>query len=378
MEIRARYTLMGAFTLAVIAMVFAFIYWLHNSGGLGERRELRVAFGSVSGLAPGSAVFFNGIRVGEVTRLGLNPSNPRQVEATLAVDVNTPLRADTNVGLEFQGLTGLAVVTLSGGSPASPPLSGEAGATPLLTAGPMVGQSLTQAAQGTLQKLNSILDDAATPLQDTLANVKTFSEALSRNSDRVDGIMAGLERMTGGSSKPKGPTYDLTPAAASQFSTPVKVPEKQIAIAELTAPSLLDNDKIQLRKTDTETSAIDGGQWSDPVPRLLQLRLMQSFENAGYGGHIGRAAEGLTPDLTVVIDLRGFQISSEGEPKATIAFGAKIMDTDGKIVSSKLIEASAPAKATDAPSATAALNAAFKDAAGQLVLWVSETLGNPS
>jgi phospholipid/cholesterol/gamma-HCH transport system substrate-binding protein len=375
MEIRARYTLMGAFTLAVIFMIFAFIYWLHNSGGLGERREMRVMFNSVSGLLPGSAVFFNGIRIGEVRRLDLRPDNPSQVQATLSIDAFTPIRSDTRVGLEFQGLTGVAVVTLSGGTPNAAPLAADDSGTPVLVAGANVGQSLTQAAQSTLERLNSILDDSAPPLHDTLANVKTFSEALARNSDRVDGIMAGLERMTGGSSKPKGPTFDLTPA--SQFNG-VKVPEKQIGIAEFTAPALLDNDKIVLRKSDTETAPIEGGQWSDPVPRLLQLRLMQSFENAGFGGHIGRAAEGLTPDLTLSMDLRSFQISSESEPAAVIAFGAKILDADGKIVSAKLIEAKAPAKSVDAAGATAALNDAFKDAAGQLVQWVSETLANPS
>ena len=68
MEIRARYVLIGAFTLAVIAAGFGFVYWLNNAGGLRERAVYRVRFeGSVSGLLAGSAVLFNGIRVGEVT-----------------------------------------------------------------------------------------------------------------------------------------------------------------------------------------------------------------------------------------------------------------------------------------------------------------------
>jgi phospholipid/cholesterol/gamma-HCH transport system substrate-binding protein len=376
MEIRARYTLMGAFTLAVIAAIFAFVYWLHNTGGLGERREMRVVFRAVSGLLPGSAVFFNGIRVGEVSRLNLRPNRPTEVEATLSIDPATPLRADTLVGLEFQGLTGVAAVTLSGGSPDAPPLQPDASGTPVLFAGPTVGQSLTQAAQNTLQRLNEILEDSSAPLHGTLDNVKTFSDALARNADRVDGVMAGLERMTGGAGKIKGPTFDLTPPA--NFPQGMKVPEKQIGLAELTAPALLDNDKILLRKTATESAPIEGGQWSDPVPRLLQLRFIQTFENAGYGGHIGRTAEGLTPDMQVLIDLRGFQISVEGEPTAVVDFGAKVLDGEGKIVAGKLFQTTAPAKSVDAPGATAALNEAFKDAAAQLVTWVSETLANPS
>ncbi len=257
MEIRARYTLMGAFTLAVIVAIFAFVYWLHNNGGLGERREARVVFHSVSGLLPGSTVFFNGIRVGEVSRLNLRPDNPNEVEATLSIDPQTPLRADTVVGLEFQGLTGVAAVMLTGGTPDAPPLQADAGNTPVLFAGPTVGQSLTQAAQSTLQRLNDILEDNAAPLRGTMDNVKTFSDALARNADRVDGVMAGLERMTGGSSKPKGPTYDLTPP--SNFPQGMKVPDKTIGLSELTSPALLDNDKIQLRKTATE-SAPDRGR----------------------------------------------------------------------------------------------------------------------
>ena len=67
MEIRARYILMGLFLLAVIAGGFGFVYWLNNSGGFGERASYRVRFeNSVSGLYTGSAVLFNGIRVGEV------------------------------------------------------------------------------------------------------------------------------------------------------------------------------------------------------------------------------------------------------------------------------------------------------------------------
>jgi ABC-type transporter Mla MlaB component len=86
-----------------------FIYWLHNTGGLGPRATYHVQFeGSVPGLLVGAAVLFNGIRVGEVTDLGLAPDNPRRVDATISVTSTTPVRADTKVGLEFQGLTGVS------------------------------------------------------------------------------------------------------------------------------------------------------------------------------------------------------------------------------------------------------------------------------
>src|SRR6202521_2029749 len=107
METRARYVLVGLFTLAAILFGFGFVYWLQGTGGLHERTVYRVRFeSSVSGLLTGSAVLFNGVRVGEGTGIALGIDDPRQVIATIAVNPGTPVRADTQVGLDFGGLMG--------------------------------------------------------------------------------------------------------------------------------------------------------------------------------------------------------------------------------------------------------------------------------
>src|SRR6202789_4594367 len=116
METRAPFIIVGAFVLAAIGAVFGFVYWLHNTAGTGVRTVHHVQFdGSVPGLLIGAAVLFNGIRVGEVTDLGLAPDSPRRVDATISVASTTPVRSDTKVGLEFQGLTGVPVIALEGG-----------------------------------------------------------------------------------------------------------------------------------------------------------------------------------------------------------------------------------------------------------------------
>ncbi len=132
METRAPFAVIGAFVLAAMVAVFGFVYWLNNTGGLGPRTTYHVQFdGSVPGLLVGAGVLFNGIRVGEVTALGLAPDSPRRVNATISVASTTPVRADTKVSLEFQGLTGVPVVALEGGtqtasSGAVPTLDGRA------------------------------------------------------------------------------------------------------------------------------------------------------------------------------------------------------------------------------------------------------------
>src|SRR5665213_2817226 len=108
METRANYVLIGFFTLAVVAAAFAFVYWFRHTGGTGERAVYRVIFsGPVSGLRTGSPVNFNGIRVGEVSDLNLDTVDPKKVDVTISVDPSTPIRSDTAISLEFQGLTGI-------------------------------------------------------------------------------------------------------------------------------------------------------------------------------------------------------------------------------------------------------------------------------
>src|SRR5215470_18614247 len=122
METRAPYIIVGAFVIAAIAAAFGFVYWLNNAGGIGKRDTYQLVFdGPVPGLLVGAGVLFNGIRVGEVTSLGLLADRPRDVRATIAVAEHTPVRADTRVGLDFQGLTGVPVVALEGGEDAAAP-----------------------------------------------------------------------------------------------------------------------------------------------------------------------------------------------------------------------------------------------------------------
>ncbi|MBS0246983.1 MAG: MCE family protein [Proteobacteria bacterium] len=236
METRANYILIGVFTLAVIAGVFGFVYWFQNIGGTGERLFYRVVFdGSVSGLRTGATVLFNGIRVGEVTGLRLDPSKPKQVIATLSVDKSVTVRDDTQIGLEFQGLTGIASISLIGGSPAAKVVAGVgAGETPpLMVAPPGATQDVTQAARDVMRKLDEFITENQQSFHATLANIEAFTAtlksnsenidktlasiqqftaALGRNSDRIDHIAQGLESLTGG---PDGKGGDINEAAKS-------------------------------------------------------------------------------------------------------------------------------------------------------------------
>jgi phospholipid/cholesterol/gamma-HCH transport system substrate-binding protein len=198
METKANYIVTGAFTLAVIFGVFGFIYWFQNTGDGREHSVYRVVFiGSVSGLRPGAAVLFDGMRVGEVTKLALDAHDPRKIDALIAVDRGMPVRADTKVTLTFQGLTGLAQVSLTGGSANAPLVADNAGGPPTIYADAHAGEDVTQAARDVLSRIDSLVAENETAMRTSLRNIETVTSSLAQNSQRLDKVMAGLENLTG-------------------------------------------------------------------------------------------------------------------------------------------------------------------------------------
>lgn len=375
METRARYALIGLFILAVIATTFGFVYWLENKGGFAERETYQIKFqGSVSGLLIGSAVLFNGIRVGEVTGLGLNADAPQDVIATIAVARGTPIRSDTVVNIETQGLTGGAAVALKGGSASSPLAAGEGGTPALLIAAPQAGQDWTQAARDAFQRVDDILQQNSESLHSAIKNIDTFADALARNSDKVDGILAGLERMTGGSSNPaQQPIYDLS-AATGFPAPPEKTPDWLLVVPEPTTLMGFNVDKILLQPAEGESVPVADARWGDNLPILFQARLIESFENAGYARSVSRTRDGVASDFQLLIDIRSFQISTASEPTAEIDFIAKLVDKDGRIINASTFQGTAPVSGTDAPAYVKALDEVFAKLMTELVEWTTTAL----
>ena len=374
METHARYILIGLFVIVTSLAGFGFVYWLHATGGLGERTIYRVRFeNTVSGLRTGAAVSFNGIRVGEVTNLQLNPGNPGQVFVTIAIDTGTPVRSDTQARIDVQGLMGSPSIALSGGSPNLPAPVASKGEPPLLVADASAGQDLTQTAREVLGRIDKILAENSNSLHDTIANFDTFSAALARNSKGIDTILAGLEKTFGGeTSKGPLPTFDLT---ASQIAVaPSKKPGKELVVADPTTSVRNDTQRIIVVASDGQSSFLDNAQWADSTPKLLQAKIIQSLENANFLAGVGRPSDGLTNDYQLLIDLRSFQISLVSPPKAEITFMAQIATPKGRIIDGRAFHGEAPVKAMDPASAIEALNQAFTQSAAELVQWTAQKM----
>lgn len=368
METRAPFVIIGLFVIAAIGAVFGFVYWLNNSGGVGKRDSYQIAFqGPVPGLLTGAAVLFNGIRVGEVTALGLVPDQPRAVRATIAVVEHTPVRNDTKVGLDFQGLTGVPVVALEGGSSAMPLAQGGT-----LTADKGAGLSMTQAARDALQRVDTILAENSTSLHSTITNLSTFADGLARNTPQLDNIVAGLERMTGGGpAAARKTTFDL--AAVTTFEGERRPLKASFAIPEPTAVVRLQTQRF-LFDPDADHPEFDAAQWSDSLPALIQTRILQSFENYDITHAPLRADPVAESGTRLVLDIRDFDIEMEPAPHAAISFSAKVVDASGAMKAARIFRSESPLTAFEPQPAAVAFNAAFREAAQQLVVWTADRL----
>ncbi|MEW5420854.1 MlaD family protein [Amorphus sp. 3PC139-8] len=199
METRANYIAVGLFVLAVLAGALGFVYWLYSSGNTTQRTPIRVIFHDpVTGLSVGSAVIFNGIRIGDVTKLGFVAPDSPVVLVEAQVDRNAPLKTDTKAELGVQGLTGVSYISLSGGQASSPSLFSKEG-VPEITAQRSAIQDLLEGARSILVKadeavdnLNKVISDNREKISQTVSNVETFSNALAENSDNIDRLITDI------------------------------------------------------------------------------------------------------------------------------------------------------------------------------------------
>jgi len=367
METTARYVIVGFFTIATLVAGFVFVHWLHNSGGAGQALYWIRFEQPVIGVRPGVSVLFNGLRVGEVRQVNLSAADPREVRTLVAIDPATPVRADTAITIDSQGLMGSAVVSLVGGSPGAE-IRRDGAEPPLLAASPLAGQSLSQAAKTTLKKIDDILGENSDALHSAIGNINTFSAALARNSDRVDSILSGLAKLSGGDA-PKPPrTFDLaTPAL-----TPGAPVEAQVAIPDLSPLIVFDTQRLLMSPHPGEKAQIEGGQWTDTLPKLVQAKMLQSLEAAGFA-HVAKAVEGVNANYQLILDIRAFEVSLEPQIEAKVALNVKLAK-GAHIVATKDFTGDAPAKSAEAPDAAAALNAAFATVAGDVAGWLRKKI----
>ncbi|MFZ5608192.1 MAG: MlaD family protein [Pseudomonadota bacterium] len=202
METRAHHLLIGSLVLLMIGFGVGFAIWLAKLDRGREFRLYDIYFTeAVSGLSTGNSVRFNGVPVGEVKRIELDPSDPSRVRVRVQVDAGVPLKEDSVALLEAVGFTGVAFVQIEGGSAGSPPLALKPGQdVPVIPSRPSAIQEVFEGAPDLLNqatiavsRLSMLLnDDNRAHVGAILGNIEVFTGGLANSTDELETIIANL------------------------------------------------------------------------------------------------------------------------------------------------------------------------------------------
>lgn len=272
METRANYVLIGAFATAAVVFGFLVLIWLAGFEGRTETEQYDVYFdGSVAGLSVGGDVRYNGIRVGEVLEMALG-ADPRLVRTRIEVDARTPVKRDSTAKLEFQGITGVAFIEITGGSPSSPKLEPKEGeevavivadqsaVQQLITSAPLV---LT-AANDLLIRIDRLLGENEGQISATVRDVETLSGTVASNHQEIDRLIKNLAEASANIAELSGrmnqASAEIETAARSYGALAddarTLVNDARPGIEQLSQGSLQEMDRL-LRDTRRLVSSVD-------------------------------------------------------------------------------------------------------------------------
>lgn len=164
------------------------------------------------------------------------------------------------------------------------------------------------------------------------------------------------------------PSYDLT--APSQRVSGGGLVGGQLVVVEPSALQPLEDQRILVRDAAGSVSFLGGAQWADRLPRLLQTRIIQTFENATRIRAVSRPGEGVTADYQLNSDLRAFQLDA-ARSEAFVEISAKLIRVGtGKIAAARVFGARVPVATANGPEVAQALDQAAGRVLLDVVRWV--------
>jgi len=277
MENRANYILVGSFVLLVVLGLFGFVIWLAKLEVDREFTRYTIYFeGSVSGLSSASNVLYNGIPVGTVESIGIDPRNPQQVRVVVEVGADTPVKRDSVAELQAQGITGVSLVALTGGSAESPALvevpPGER--YPVIDSRPSQFQRLFQGAPDLIargvelleQTQKLVSDENIQSLSTIIVDVETLSTELASRSADIGSILDNVERTSDEMRRAAVSLNALVDGLDAQVATLSESADATLSMvrgAVATADGVVENDLrtliTELRTTATSITEVSQG-----------------------------------------------------------------------------------------------------------------------
>lgn len=198
MESRVNYTVVGVFVLLLASALIGFAFWLgkYNQDDGNYHRYRTFITESVSGLAPEAAVKFNGVDVGMVESIRINPHNSEEVELILKIKKETPIKTDSRTVLKFYGITGLAFIEIIGGSKNAPLLTTNSHTIATIPASPSLITRLDESLSNVASKLSVTLDRADRLFSDqNVENIAQSLKHLRSLTAQIDGYQQQVKQL---------------------------------------------------------------------------------------------------------------------------------------------------------------------------------------
>lgn len=181
MESKVNFTIVGLFTLTLVAALIAILLWLGTGGRYYKIYDTYYAYmnESVSGLNLNAPVKYRGVAVGNVRDITLDPANSERVWLLLKIERGTPVKEDSVAVLRTQGLTGIAYVELTGGSLQSPLLKAKRDEKyPVIRTGPSLMTRMDAALTSLLTNVSRVSDNVNAVLDED--NRRAFKHSLAQ------------------------------------------------------------------------------------------------------------------------------------------------------------------------------------------------------
>ncbi|MGD9868170.1 MAG: ABC-type transport auxiliary lipoprotein family protein [Hyphomicrobiales bacterium] len=175
-------------------------------------------------------------------------------------------------------------------------------------------------------------------------------------------------------STPPPATYDITAPKIMTVSAP-RPSKFQLVVNEPTAVRSLETDRIMVKPANEQIAYYKGAAWGDRLPRLLQARMVESFQNAGLVSGVGSRGDRIDADLELATQVQSFQVEvgSAGGAEAHATLHAKVVDGQrGRIIASRSFESRVKTSPDDVGQMVVSLNQAFDSVLREMVPWVAK------
>lgn len=194
---------------------------------------------------------------------------------------------------------------------------------------------------------------------------------MKRLSTVLSIVTAGL-LLSGCSGAAPPATFDLMAPKVMTVTAP-RPARFQLVINEPTAIRALETDRIMVKPGPAQITYYKGAAWGDRLPRLMQARMVEAFQNTGLVSAVGSRADRLDADIELATEVRAFHVEVDGgQAQAVTQLHVKVIDgEDGRMIASRAFSSSTPTSATEVKEMVLALNASFDKVLRDLVPWVA-------